>query len=64
MIYIHCKFYNVIKINYGGPDTGHVRPATAGRSLETMWDPQHLTALEASTACYGDNLTLYFYSLC
>jgi hypothetical protein len=33
MIYLHCKFYNVIKINYGGPDTGHVRPA--GRSLET-----------------------------
>jgi hypothetical protein len=24
MIYLHCKFYNVIKINYGGPDTGHV----------------------------------------
>jgi hypothetical protein len=43
MIYLHCKFYNVIKINYGGPDTGHVRPAVvlagrcwpAGRSLET-----------------------------
>jgi hypothetical protein len=31
MIYLHCKFYNVIKINYGGPDTGHVRPATAGQ---------------------------------
>jgi hypothetical protein len=42
MIYLHCKFYSVIKINYGGPDTGHVRPAVlagrcwpAGRSLET-----------------------------
>jgi hypothetical protein len=33
MIYLHCKFYYVIKINYGGPNTGHVRPA--GRSLET-----------------------------
>jgi hypothetical protein len=33
MIYLHCKFYNAIEINYGGPDTGHVRPA--GRSLET-----------------------------
>jgi hypothetical protein len=33
MIYLHRKFYNVIKINYGGPDTGHIRPA--GRSLET-----------------------------
>jgi hypothetical protein len=29
MIYLHCKFYDVIKINYGGPDTGHVRPAGA-----------------------------------
>jgi hypothetical protein len=28
MIYLHCKFYNVIKINDGGPDTGHVRPAS------------------------------------
>jgi hypothetical protein len=33
MIYLHCKFCNLIKINYGGPDTGHVR--AAGRSLET-----------------------------
>jgi hypothetical protein len=33
MIYLHCKFYNVIKISYGGPGTGHVRPA--GHSLET-----------------------------
>jgi hypothetical protein len=31
MIYLDCKFYNVIKINYGGPDTGHVRPASARR---------------------------------
>jgi hypothetical protein len=25
-----------------------------------MWDPQHLTTLEASTACYGDNFTLFY----
>jgi hypothetical protein len=24
MIYLPCKIYNVIKINYGGPDTGHI----------------------------------------
>jgi hypothetical protein len=43
MIYLHCKFYNVIKINYGGPDTGHVRPAVAGRSLETPGLDNRLT---------------------
>jgi hypothetical protein len=38
MIYLHYKFYSVIKINYGGPDTGHSRAGLvvlAGRSLET-----------------------------
>jgi hypothetical protein len=25
-----------------------------------MWDPQHLTALQASTACYGVSFTLIF----
>jgi hypothetical protein len=25
-----------------------------------MWDPQHLTTLWASTACYGDSFTLLF----
>jgi hypothetical protein len=25
----------------------------------TMWDPQHLTTLQASTACYGDSFTLW-----
>jgi hypothetical protein len=29
----------------------------------TMWDPQHLTTLEASTACYGDSLTLLLRGL-
>jgi hypothetical protein len=42
MIYLHCKFYNVIKINYGGPDTAVV---LAGRSLETPG----LEDVEAST---------------
>jgi hypothetical protein len=26
-----------------------------------MWDPQHLTTVQASTVCYGDNLFLYFF---
>jgi hypothetical protein len=26
--------------------------------LYTMWDPQHPTTLQASTACYGDSFTL------
>jgi hypothetical protein len=25
----------------------------------TMWDPQHLTTLQASTACYEDSFTLW-----
>jgi hypothetical protein len=25
-----------------------------------MWDPQHLTTLWTSTACYGDSLTLLY----
>jgi hypothetical protein len=25
----------------------------------TMWDPQHLATLSASTACYGDSFTLF-----
>jgi hypothetical protein len=28
-------------------------------NVYTMWDPQHLTALYASTACYGDSFTLW-----
>jgi hypothetical protein len=24
-----------------------------------MWDPQHLTALQASKACYGDSFTFF-----
>jgi hypothetical protein len=27
----------------------------------TMWDPQHLTTLSASKACYGDSFTFFFY---
>jgi hypothetical protein len=26
-----------------------------------MWDPQHLTTLQASTACYGDSLTYFAF---
>jgi hypothetical protein len=30
-----------------------------------MWDPRHLTTLQASTACYGDNFTfIALYLLC
>jgi hypothetical protein len=25
-----------------------------------MWDPQHLTNLKASRACYGDNFTFLY----
>jgi hypothetical protein len=27
-----------------------------------MWDPQHLTTLEASTVCHGDRFLLYEYT--
>jgi hypothetical protein len=27
----------------------------------TMSDPQHLITLSASTACYGDSFTFFFY---
>jgi hypothetical protein len=27
--------------------------------FRTMWDPQYLTTLQASTACYGDSFTLW-----
>jgi hypothetical protein len=40
MIYLHCKFYNVIKTNYGGPDTGHVRPAAGVGPRAVVWRPQ------------------------
>jgi hypothetical protein len=30
----------------------------------TMWHPQHLTSLYASTACYGDNLLLFSFIVC
>jgi hypothetical protein len=26
----------------------------------TMWDPEHLTTLQASTACYGDSFTFLY----
>jgi hypothetical protein len=26
-----------------------------------MWDPQYLTNLQASTACYGDSFTFHFF---
>jgi hypothetical protein len=29
----------------------------------TMWDPQHLTTLYASTACYGDSFTFLLQRL-
>jgi hypothetical protein len=29
--------------------------------LYKTWDPQHLTTLGASTACYGDSFTFYFF---
>jgi hypothetical protein len=28
--------------------------------VETRWNPQHLTTLRASTACYGDNFILLY----
>jgi hypothetical protein len=45
------------------------RPALAAYNLaaicepivQTMWDREHLTSLQASMACYGDNFT--FFSL-
>jgi hypothetical protein len=33
--------------------------ANSEPTVYTMWDPQHLTALYASTACYGDSFTLW-----
>jgi hypothetical protein len=27
-------------------------------TVQTMWDPQHLTTLRAFMACYGDSFTL------
>jgi hypothetical protein len=30
-------------------------------TVYTMWDPQHLATLEASTACYGDSFTFFFF---
>jgi hypothetical protein len=29
----------------------------------TVWDPQHLTALQASTACYGNIFTFFIFYL-
>jgi hypothetical protein len=29
------------------------------RIFWTMWNPQHLTTVYASTACYGDSFTLW-----
>jgi hypothetical protein len=29
-------------------------------TVYTIWDPQHLTTLLASTACQGDSLTFFF----
>jgi hypothetical protein len=26
-----------------------------------MWDPQHLTTLYTSTACYGDSFTIFSF---
>jgi hypothetical protein len=31
--------------------------------VKTMWDPQHLTTLYASTACYGDTFTSFLLTL-
>jgi hypothetical protein len=34
--------------------------------LWTLWDPQHLTTLQASTACHGVRVTsplLYYYTV-
>jgi hypothetical protein len=28
----------------------------------TMWDPQHLTTLQALTVCYEDSFTFYCYA--
>jgi hypothetical protein len=33
--------------------------AICAPSVKTMWDPQHLTTLKASTVCYGDSFTLW-----
>jgi hypothetical protein len=29
-------------------------------TVETMWDPQHVTTLPVPTACYGDSFTLIY----
>jgi hypothetical protein len=68
MNYLHCKFYNVIKINYGGPDTGHVRPAVlvgrcrpAGRSLETPGVGDWFTSCKALVTVRDMNWRLGFF---
>jgi hypothetical protein len=35
-------------------------------TVYTMLDPQHLTTIQASTACYGDSFTFYLtkFQLC
>jgi hypothetical protein len=35
-------------------------PAICEPIVDTMWDPQHLTTLWASTVCYGDNFTFVY----
>jgi hypothetical protein len=31
--------------------------------VQTMWDPQHLTTLQASKACYSDSFTFLLYHI-
>jgi hypothetical protein len=33
------------------------------KTVLTVWDPQHLTTLYASTACYGDSLNFTLVSI-
>jgi hypothetical protein len=48
---------------------GRARPACKADNLTaicepiiyTMWDPQHLTALQASKMCYGDSFSFCLY---
>jgi hypothetical protein len=34
--------------------------ATCEPTIYTIWDPQHLTTLWSSTACYGDRITFLY----
>jgi hypothetical protein len=46
-----------------GHETNKVT-AICERNVETVWDPQHLAHLQASSACYWDNSLSLSLNLC